>query len=91
MPFLMLLLMPMLLLLLPLPTPLACLQESKIMVESQQVYSALGMPPSAARFRPPQAATATAAGAKPVYELRSYQLHPGYGTVPKVLEAFAQG
>ncbi len=26
-----------------------------------------------------------------IYELRNYQLHPGYGSVPKLLEAFARG
>ena len=26
-----------------------------------------------------------------IYELRSYQLHPGYGSVPKLLEAFRKG
>jgi hypothetical protein len=26
-----------------------------------------------------------------VYELRQYQLHPGYGSVPKLLAAFADG
>lgn len=26
-----------------------------------------------------------------MYELRSYQLHPGYGSVPKLLEAFKKG
>ena len=27
----------------------------------------------------------------PIYEMRTYQLHPGYGTAPKLREAFAQG
>jgi hypothetical protein len=26
-----------------------------------------------------------------VYEYRQYQLHPGYGSVPKLLAAFADG
>ena len=26
-----------------------------------------------------------------MYELRQYQLHPGYGSVPKLIEAFAKG
>jgi hypothetical protein len=29
--------------------------------------------------------------AQVIYELRNYQLHPGYGSVPKLLEAFAKG
>lgn len=26
-----------------------------------------------------------------MYELRQYQLHPGYGSVPKLVETFAKG
>lgn len=44
---------------------------------------------SAASFESPQRA---AAGSPPaVYEMRSYQLHPGYGNVPAVLKAFKTG
>lgn len=30
-------------------------------------------------------------GPPALYELRQYQLHPGYGSVPKLMEAFEKG
>jgi hypothetical protein len=54
------------------------------MVEATKVYDATGAP-GAARFALP---VDCASG---MYELRQYQLHPGYGSVPKLLEAFEQG
>lgn len=35
--------------------------------------------------------TLTAGAARPVYEMRQYQLHPGYGSVPKLREIFLEG
>ncbi|WIA12449.1 hypothetical protein OEZ85_012484 [Tetradesmus obliquus] len=61
-------------------------QESRIMVESAAVYEALGKPGAAAFRSPPQTLPNN-----PVYEYRQYQLHPGYGSVPKLLAAFADG
>ncbi|KAF6240403.1 hypothetical protein COO60DRAFT_1709046 [Scenedesmus sp. NREL 46B-D3] len=61
-------------------------QQSRIMVESAAVYDALGKP-GAASFRSP----AQTLPNTPVYEMRQYQLHPGYGSVPKLLAAFADG
>jgi hypothetical protein len=71
-------------------------QTSKIMLEAAPVYHALQLPPTrhfAAPPPPPQpdADTALQPPSKPIYELRSYQLHPGYGSVPKLVETFAKG
>ncbi|KAL6755198.1 hypothetical protein V8C86DRAFT_2682474 [Haematococcus lacustris] len=66
--------------------PLVSHQTNKIMLEAGAVYQALGLPP-AAQYKPP----ANTAHTKVMYELRSYQLHPGYGSVPKLVQAFAQG
>lgn len=59
-------------------------QESRIMVESTQLYTATGSP-GAAAFKPLGGAV------RGMYELRQYQLHPGYGSVPKLLKAFEDG
>lgn len=59
------------------------------MLEAQKVYEATGCSP-AASFQPPTA-TAQHVNRQPVYELRQYLMHPGYGSVPKLLEAFAEG
>jgi len=40
-------------------------------------------------FRPPAAGAPGPGG--PVYEMREYQLHPGYGSVPALRAAFAEG
>jgi len=61
-------------------------QESSIMSEAWGVYSATSSS-GAAGFRAPAHTGAT----PPVYELRQYQLHPGYGSVPKLLAAFQEG
>ncbi|GBF99804.1 hypothetical protein Rsub_12557 [Raphidocelis subcapitata] len=59
-------------------------QASRIMLEATGLYAATGAP-GAAAFAPPS-------GAGPgMYELRQYQLHPGYGSVPKLLKAFEEG
>lgn len=60
-------------------------QESKCMREATQVYEALQLPPTAS-FVSPSASTGPG-----MYEVREYLLHPGYGSVPKVLESFKQG
>ncbi|KAG2489369.1 hypothetical protein HYH03_012199 [Edaphochlamys debaryana] len=60
-------------------------QENKVMLEAQPIYRALQLPPTA-RFAPPPKRPG-----KVVYEMRSYQLHPGYGSVPKLVEAFSAG
>lgn len=56
------------------------------MLESKPIYAALGIP-ATADFK----GTAPAGGGTAMYELRSYQLHPGYGSVPKLYEAFGKG
>ncbi|KAF8071348.1 NIPSNAP3A [Scenedesmus sp. PABB004] len=65
-------------------------QSSRIMLESAPVYAALGLP-GAAGFASPRGPAGAAPEGSPVYELRQYQLHPGYGSVPKLLAAFADG
>jgi hypothetical protein len=67
----------------PLPSPPPPPQESRIMLEAAQLYAATGTP-GAAAFAPPP-------GPAGMYELRQYQLHPGYGSVPKLLKAFEEG
>ena len=53
-----------------------------------EVHEAAGVG-SAASFKSTQRAEP---GSPPaVYEMRSYQLHPGYGNVPAVLKAFKSG
>lgn len=64
-------------------------QQSKIMLESKPIYEALNMP-ATAHYKPPAAAAASSSGPA-MYELRTYQLHPGYGSVPKLYEAFSKG
>ncbi|KXZ48796.1 hypothetical protein GPECTOR_25g380 [Gonium pectorale] len=61
-------------------------QENKLMLEARPIYQALQLPPTALFTPPPKTGAA-----KVVYELRSYQLHPGYGSVPKLMEAFSAG
>lgn len=71
-------------------------QESRVMVEARALYAAVGAP-GAAAFKAPTPAAAAASGSgaaapRPaLYELRQYQLHPGYGSVPKLLRAFEEG
>jgi len=60
-------------------------QESRIMLEATQLYAATDSP-GAAAFKPP--AAAIGAG---MYEFRQYMLHPGYGSVPKLIKAFEEG
>ncbi len=57
------------------------------MLEATRVYEAVGIT-SAASFQPPPSPPGAV---KPLYELRQYQLHPGYGSVPKLLDAFSVG
>lgn len=59
------------------------------MLEAQHVYAATGAGPAAA-FQPP-AAQQQQEQRQAVYEMRTYLMHPGYGSVPKLLEAFAEG
>ncbi|KAG2444417.1 hypothetical protein HXX76_001170 [Chlamydomonas incerta] len=61
-------------------------QENRVMLEARPIYAALQLPPTAQFKAPPK----TGSG-KVVYELRSYQLSPGYGSVPKLVEAFSAG
>ncbi|GLC46162.1 hypothetical protein PLESTB_001196400 [Pleodorina starrii] len=61
-------------------------QENKVMLEARPIYEALKLPPTALFSPPPKEGPA-----KVVYEMRSYQLHPGYGSVPKLVEAFSAG
>ena len=54
------------------------------MLEAPGIFAATGAP-GAAAFQSP-------AGVSPgLYEWRQYQLHPGYGSVPKLLRAFEEG
>lgn len=59
-------------------------QESRIMVEATGLYKAVGAS-GAAAFTAPES------GRPGMYEWRQYQLHPGYGSVPKLLKAFEEG
>lgn len=54
------------------------------MIEAIQLYAAAGSS-GAAAFRSPQG------GGPGMYEFRQYQLHPGYGSVPKLIKAFEEG
>ncbi|KAG2447150.1 hypothetical protein HYH02_007896 [Chlamydomonas schloesseri] len=63
-------------------------QENKVMLEARPIYAALQLPPTAQFKAPPKA---PGSSGKVVYELRSYQLSPGYGSVPKLVEAFSAG
>lgn len=67
--------------------PHVATQESRIMTEAGAIYSALGRHTGAAGFRSPQQTLPNT----PVYEFRQYQLDPGYGSVPKLVSAFADG
>mmetsp|Transcript_32859 Transcript_32859/g.72584 ORF Transcript_32859/g.72584 Transcript_32859/m.72584 type:complete len:271 (-) Transcript_32859:35-847(-) len=59
-------------------------QENKVMLQAQPLYDALGLPHTQ-DFQPP------GRDPKAIYEMRTYQLHPGYGSVPKLVEAFRKG
>mmetsp|Transcript_9031 Transcript_9031/g.15687 ORF Transcript_9031/g.15687 Transcript_9031/m.15687 type:complete len:274 (+) Transcript_9031:3-824(+) len=65
-------------------------QSSRIMLESTPVYEALSLP-ATRHFKSPTAEQAKQSQTQPVYEMRTYQLHPGYGSVPKLVQAFASG
>eukprot|EP00798_Chlamydomonas_sp_ICE-L_P029606 gene29606-17888_t len=64
-------------------------QTSQIMLESQPVYAALNLSPTAS-FQP-NGGSSPAGGSKAIYELRHYQLHPGYEGVPKLVKASEKG
>jgi hypothetical protein len=66
-------------------------QSSKIMLESKPIYAALGLPATAAFQGPTHGPRAPGEPPAAMYELRTYQLHPGYGSVPKLYEAFSKG
>jgi hypothetical protein len=64
-------------------------QESTIYVPAVPVLEAAQSTPvqnTANKWPAPQPGTPPA-----MYELRQYQLHPGYGSVPKLIEAFKKG
>jgi len=64
-------------------------QESSIYVPAVPVLEAAQSTPvqnTADKWPAPQSGTPPA-----LYELRQYQLHPGYGSVPKLIEAFRKG
>ena len=67
------------------PTP----QESFIYRHATEVHDDAGIGSVSSFQSPPR----PAAGQAPpvVYELRSYQLHPGYQNVPQVVNAFQSG
>lgn len=66
------------------------------MVEAVNVYERLGLSP-AALFKPQLGLGGThppeqqAGQRQSIYEMRSYMLHPGYGVVPKLMDAFGEG
>ncbi|GAX80973.1 hypothetical protein CEUSTIGMA_g8408.t1 [Chlamydomonas eustigma] len=59
-------------------------QENKVMLEAGPVYDALKLPHCSLFQSPPP-------DPKAIYELRSYQMHPGHGVVPNLVEAFQSG
>jgi hypothetical protein len=61
------------------------------MVEAASVYDRLGQGPAASFHAPAPAAGAERPRQQAIYEMRTYLLHPGYGSVPKLLEAFREG
>lgn len=64
-------------------------QESTIYLPAVPVLEAAQSIPvqnTANKWPAPQLGTPPA-----MYELRQYQLHPGYGSVPKLIEAFKKG
>lgn len=63
-------------------------QESSIYRPAASVLEAAGAVPLHKFVSPPRPPPGSP---PPVYELRQYQLHPGYGSVPKLLEAFRRG
>eukprot|EP00200_Dunaliella_tertiolecta_P012987 CAMPEP_0202369310 /NCGR_PEP_ID=MMETSP1127-20130417/1172_1 /ASSEMBLY_ACC=CAM_ASM_000462 /TAXON_ID=3047 /ORGANISM="Dunaliella tertiolecta, Strain CCMP1320" /LENGTH=259 /DNA_ID=CAMNT_0048964931 /DNA_START=62 /DNA_END=841 /DNA_ORIENTATION=- len=63
-------------------------QTSKIMMEALPIYQALNLPSTTHFQTPPRLSDAAP---KVMYEMRNYQLHPGYGSVPKLIDAFAKG
>jgi len=63
-------------------------KESTIFVEATACHLAAGVP-SAVDFQSPPPPDDTAAS--PVYELRTYQCHLGYDTVPKLIEHISAG
>lgn len=65
-------------------------QTNKVLVEAWPVYEALGLK-GAASFKPASPQASSNHGGKPTYELRTYQLQPGYGSVPKLVEEFRKG
>lgn len=64
--------------------PLVQHQENRILLEAAAVYDAVGMPPTHL-FKSPPADPAA------IYEQRTYQMHPGHGVVPKLVQAFSKG
>ena len=61
-------------------------QESSIFLPAVPVLEAAGSVPIQ------QVASQLERGTAPaLYELRQYNLHPGYGSVPKLIEAFRKG
>lgn len=62
-------------------------QESSLYVPASAVLQAAGITPIQDAVR----VVRKHGEPRAMYELRQYQLHPGYGTVPKVLCAFEKG
>ena len=58
------------------------------MRHAAEVHAVAGAGSAASFESPPRSGP----GSQPaVYEMRTYQLHPGYGNVPAVLKAFQSG
>ena len=66
----------------------AFVQESRLLKHAAAVHAAAGAGSAAAFESPPRPASGSP---RPVYEMRTYQLHPGYGNVPAVTKAFESG
>ena len=64
------------------------LQESRLLRHAASVHAAAGAGSAASFDSPPRPARGAP---RPVYEMRTYQLHPGYGNVPAVVKAFETG
>eukprot|EP01025_Chloroclados_australasicus_P034482 TRINITY_DN3521_c0_g1_i3.p1 TRINITY_DN3521_c0_g1~~TRINITY_DN3521_c0_g1_i3.p1 ORF type:complete len:259 (-),score=21.41 TRINITY_DN3521_c0_g1_i3:323-1099(-) len=61
--------------------------ESRLMKEASSCYAAANMP-CCAMFTSPEP---TSENEQPIYEMREYQLIPGYQTVPDMVQAFSKG
>ena len=66
-------------------------QESTIFLPAAAVLDAAGSVPIREAAAGNGAWSREEGAAPALYELRQYALHPGYGSVPKLIEAFQKG